>query len=171
MKNYSRFVKKSVKDRHRVKFQDDVIIRARSSLADKFYFPFNIDQQHWIGVCVDTKTSTVHIFDCNTTLKTDSQMKKELTPIGNMFPYLAKLVKASSSSDPPKPFVISRCRSIPQILSPTDAAAMTALVIEVHSSAGADACRALTPRVLPDAAKQFVVNIYNSPFGRKNPVP
>ncbi|KAL0796940.1 hypothetical protein Bca101_068317 [Brassica carinata] len=166
--NYSRFVK-TVKDRHRVKFSQDVINRAKASAAERLYFPFNIDQHHWIGVCIDSKVSIVHVIDCNTALKTDAQLKKELTPIANMSPYNARPGKAATSSDPPKPFVITRSRSIPPIHSPTDAAVMTALLIQVHSSLGPGGCKGLTPRVLPDAAKQLLVKIYNSPFGRKHP--
>ncbi|KAL0864368.1 hypothetical protein Bca101_043486 [Brassica carinata] len=91
-------------------------------------------------------------------------MKKELNPIGNIFPYLVKDGRAACGSEAPKPFAVSRIKSIPQISAPTDAAVMTALLIDAHCLSGVDVCKSLTPRVLPDAAKQLVVKFYNCPF-------
>lgn len=167
--NYTRFVKTAVKDRHRVKFSQDVINRAKECAVDQLYFPFNIDQHHWIGVCIDCRAATITVLDCNTSLKSDAQLKKDLTPIANMAPYITSHRKPATSSDPPKPFVITRPRFIPQVLSPTDSAVMTALLIETHATSGPDGCKGLTSRVLPDAAKQLVVSIYKSHFGGKHP--
>lgn len=44
--------------------------------ATRFYFPFNFDKQHWVGVCVDCSLSQVILLDCNTGIKTDASIAK-----------------------------------------------------------------------------------------------
>ncbi|KAL0697216.1 hypothetical protein Bca4012_064396 [Brassica carinata] len=66
-------------------------------------------------------------------------------------------------------FVKTAVKDRHRVLSPTDSAVMTTLLIETHATSGPDGCKGLTSRVLPDAAKQLVVSIYKSPFGGKHP--
>ncbi|KAG2303915.1 hypothetical protein Bca52824_032566 [Brassica carinata] len=58
--------------------------------ATRIYFPFNFDKKHWVGVCVDSSISQVLLLDCNTSLRTDAMINKELRPISEMFPYLMR---------------------------------------------------------------------------------
>ncbi|KAL0742429.1 hypothetical protein Bca4012_083942 [Brassica carinata] len=139
MRQHSRFVKTAVKDRHKLKFLDEVFSSLSAALANKIYFPFNIDQHHW----------------------TDSLMKKELNPTAHMFPYIRKEAPGSSSAAPFKPFSVSRCKSIPKCSSPYDSAVMAVLLIDTHCSAGIEGCKAITLRLLPGAAKQLAVNFFN----------
>ncbi|CAN7099708.1 unnamed protein product [Brassica rapa subsp. narinosa] len=35
----------------------------------RFYFPFNLDKKHWVGLCVDASSWIITVFDCNTSLR------------------------------------------------------------------------------------------------------
>lgn len=92
-KNYSRFLKSPTKEDfvftpNAVGFLNDPETQAFES--SRFYLPFNFDKNYWIGLCVDTTTWTLILFDCNVSLRNDAAMTKELTPISQMFPYLLK---------------------------------------------------------------------------------
>ena len=47
-------------------------------------------KKHWVGVCVDVSLSQVLVLDCNTSVRTDGMINKELRPISEMFPYLLR---------------------------------------------------------------------------------
>ncbi|XP_018460632.2 uncharacterized protein LOC108831606 [Raphanus sativus] len=161
MRMHSRFVKTSVKERAKLKLFDEVFSTPTASTAEKIYFPFNIDQTHWVAVCVDRKNSSIHVLDCNVLLKTDSMMKKELNPIANMFPYVGNKSPSDSSNATYKPFSVSMSKGIPQYATPNDSAVMAVLLIDSHSSAGLDGCKAVTQRLLPGAAKQLAVKFFD----------
>lgn len=160
MRMHSRFVKTAVKDRPKLKLFDDVFSTSSASTAERIYFPFNIDQTHWVAVYVDRKCSSIHVLDCNISLKTDNMMKKELNPIANMFPYISKYSPTDNSNANYKPFSVSRSKGIPQFVTPYDSAVMAVLLIDSHSSAGLDGCKAVTERLLPGAAKQLAVKFF-----------
>lgn len=160
MNHHSRFVKTAVKDRAKLKFTNVPLQNPTEKAPERIYFPFNMDRQHWIGVCIDTKANTIHVLDCNISLRTDSSMKKELNPIANLIPYVLKHFGYMESNAGVKPFSVSRSKGIPQIASPTDAAVMTVLFIEAHASDGLGGCKAITPRLLPDASKQLAIKLF-----------
>lgn len=113
MRHHSRFIKTAVKDRSKLKFTNVPLENPIQNVPERIYFPFNMDRQHWVGVCIDTRASTFHVLDCNTTLRTDSSMKKELNPIANIIPYVLKHLGYTEGTVGIKPFTISRCRGIP----------------------------------------------------------
>lgn len=160
MSHHSRFVKTSVKDRLKFKFSGDALCCVTPRFKGRLYFPFNIDQQHWVGACVDFKAGVLHVLDCNTALMSDSLMRKELTPVASMLPFIAYGGSKGESSALVKAFTVSRCKGIPQVASATDAAVMTVLLIDAHKEGGVDACKTITPRVLPGAAKQLLVKFF-----------
>lgn len=91
----------------------------------------------------------------------DSMIKKELSPIANMCPYLIRSLNKADSSLALKPYPVTRCKGIPQTSTLTDTAVMTVVLIEAHLGGSIDACKAITPRVLPSAAKQLVVKFFS----------
>ncbi|CAH8361821.1 unnamed protein product, partial [Eruca vesicaria subsp. sativa] len=88
-------------------------------------------------------------------MKTDGMLKKELNPIANMMPYLTAGWNPEANNESLTAFTITRPRGIPQSEKATDAAAMTVLFIDAHCQVGVEGAKAITPRVLPDAAKQL----------------
>lgn len=161
-KQHARFIKTALKDRPKLKFAEEQKLKIRASTLDHIYFPFSIDKTHWVGVCVDIKSSAVHVLDCNSSLKSDSLMKKEFNPIATVVPYIIKSSQSAEPSGPPKPFSVSRCKGLAQISSPTDAGAISVLLIQAHSAAGVDGCKAISARILPDASKQPAVRFFES---------
>lgn len=160
MSYHSRFLKTALKDRTRFKFSGESLSCISSGFKGRLYFPFNIDQQHWIGVCVDFKSGVLHVLDCNTALMTDSLMRKELNPLATMLPFIAMDGSKADTGVTPKALSVTRCKGIPQASATTDAAVMTVLLIEAHKDGGVDACKTITPRVLPGAAKQLLVKFF-----------
>ncbi|KAG2308450.1 hypothetical protein Bca52824_028198 [Brassica carinata] len=130
MNHHSRFVKTAVKDRLKLKFTNVPLLKPNEKAPERIYFPFNMDRQHWVGVCIDTKANTIH------------------------YGY-------DESNAGVKAFTVSRCKGIPQVSTPTDAAVMTVLFIEAHACDGLGGCKAITPRLLPEAAKQLTVKLFD----------
>ncbi|CAN6857272.1 unnamed protein product [Brassica oleracea] len=124
MRLHSRFLQTAANDRLKLKLFDDVFRDPAAHSAEKINFPFNIDQKHWVAVCVDRKSSSINVLDCNVSLKSDSMMKKEPNPIPLMFPYIGKDSQTAPSSVVLKPFSVSRPKGIPQYTTPYDSAAM-----------------------------------------------
>lgn len=89
-------------------------------------------------------------------------VKKELNPIANLIPYVLKYNGYPENNAGLKAFAVTRCKGIPQTSSKTDATVMTVLLIEAHAADGLDGCKAITPRLLPDASKQLAVKYFES---------
>ncbi|KAL0716319.1 hypothetical protein Bca4012_065641 [Brassica carinata] len=64
------------------------------------------------------------------------------------------------TSAPVKAFTFTRCKGIPQTSGPIDAAVINVLLIGAHKEGRLDACKTITPRVLPGDAKQLVVKFF-----------
>ncbi|CAH8360311.1 unnamed protein product [Eruca vesicaria subsp. sativa] len=77
-----------------------------------------------------------------------------------MLPYIIKAWNPDSIADNIKPFTISRPKVLPQAASLTDDGALTCLYVDAHCQKGLEACKFLTPQVLPDAAKQLCLKFY-----------
>ncbi|KAF8107451.1 hypothetical protein N665_0121s0005 [Sinapis alba] len=161
MNHHSRFVKTAVKDRANLKYTDVPLEKHSEKSPERIYFPFNMDRQHWVGVCIDTKACTLYVLDCNTSLRSDSLLKKELNPIANLIPYVLKHIGYLETNASLKAYTVSRCKGIPQISSQTDAEVLTVLLIEAHAADGLGGCKAITPRLLPDASKQLAVQFFD----------
>ncbi|KAL0752202.1 hypothetical protein Bca101_034205 [Brassica carinata] len=134
MNHNNRFVKSADKDRSKLKFAHVPLEKHLERSHERIYFPFNMDKQHWVGVCIDTKASTLHVLDCNTSFRSDSSLRKELNPIATFLPYVLKQFGFLGTNAGVKAFTVSRCKGIPQ---------------------------AITPRLLPDAAKQLAVKFFD----------
>lgn len=136
MRLHSRFLQTAANDRLKLKLFDDVFRDPAAHSAERIYFPFNIDQKHWVAVCVDRKSSSINVLDCNVSLKSDSMMKKEPNPIAHMFPYIGKDSQTAPSSVVLKPFSVSRPKGIPQYTTPYDSAAMLCFLYTLTPTLG-----------------------------------
>ncbi|KAH0926488.1 hypothetical protein HID58_018744 [Brassica napus] len=56
----------------------------------KFYFPFNVGNKHWVGICFDAVCGTVTILDSGLALHKEKAMGKIISPVVQMLPYLAR---------------------------------------------------------------------------------
>lgn len=165
MKQHARLVKCAVKDRSRLKYGEDVLkyFIASTNSADAYeriYFPFCIDKQHWIGVCLDLPGSTVEVLDCNYGFRTDSMMKKDLNPISIVVPHILNTGVENLGANQCKPYQMIRVKGVPQNPISTDAAATTALLIQAHALNDGDGCKEITKDSLTVGAKHLAVLVY-----------
>nr|VDD17326.1 unnamed protein product [Brassica rapa] len=107
--------------------------------ATRIYFPFNFDKKHWVGVCLDCSLSKVVVLDCNTSLRTDGMINKEIRPISEMFPFLLRRAARQVFSKNPKALTIERPRL--------------------------DLCKCITPDVLDVEAQKTAVIVYEENVG------
>ncbi|KAF8107072.1 hypothetical protein N665_0127s0019 [Sinapis alba] len=140
MQQYSRFVKTTVKERPKLKFLDNQLCNPPITTADRLYFLFYFDQKHWVG--------------------SEFAIKKELNPIAFIFLYIIKAREPAGSTQSLKPFSVGRCTGIPHNSNPLDSAITTVVLVKGHSSSGVEGCKLVTPAVLSDATKLFVLKFY-----------
>ncbi|KAF8092049.1 hypothetical protein N665_0426s0007 [Sinapis alba] len=136
-----------------------------TNFANRFYFPFNFDKQHWVGGCIDSSLSQVIVLDCNTSLRTDRIIAKELRPISQMFPYLLRQSGKSLNAKDLKPLTIERPRIVPQNNNQFESGVTSILIIHVHAVGGVDVCKCITPDVLDVEVQRIVVMIYEENLG------
>uniref|UniRef100_A0A0D3CGQ6 Ubiquitin-like protease family profile domain-containing protein n=1 Tax=Brassica oleracea var. oleracea TaxID=109376 RepID=A0A0D3CGQ6_BRAOL len=161
VKNHSRYTRISVKDRPKFKSSGLYVESLISQQPERIYFPFNIDQQHWVGVFVDTKATTINVLDCYVAFKSDSLLKREFTVVANTMPYIVRVANGSDMQGSLKLYSLTRCKGVPQVSSTADSAVMYVLLIEAHAKNGSQGIRGITSRVLPEGAKKLAVNFYN----------
>ncbi|XP_018463315.2 uncharacterized protein LOC108834473 [Raphanus sativus] len=130
------------------------------SEATRFYFPFNFDKQHWVGVYVDCSLSQVILLDCNTGIKTDASIAKDLRPITQMFPYILRQAGKQLSAKEMKPLTVDRSRGVPQNNNMVESGITSILLIQAHAVGGIDVCQCITPEVVATEAERAAVMIY-----------
>lgn len=92
-RNYSRFSK--LRDWEIHIFNKGLLVTIGNKVSHhseqyRFYFSFNLDKKHWVGLCLDGSSWTITVFDCNMALRSEASMLTELKSISEMFPYLMK---------------------------------------------------------------------------------
>ncbi|VVB15435.1 unnamed protein product [Arabis nemorensis] len=108
--------------------------------VDRFYFTFNFDKTHWVGICVDCPSSSIIILDCDIGLRNDNAISKELGPIALLFPYLLKQVGRFQTTKELKAFSVERSKSIPQNGNHVDFAVTDVLLMQAHAIGGLEVC-------------------------------
>ncbi|KAF3514750.1 hypothetical protein F2Q69_00004024 [Brassica cretica] len=108
---------------------------------------------------VFAKGAKIYILDCNSAVRSDSQLARDLLPISDMFPVLLK-----SSGLLEIPGVIGlpseRIKGVAQNNNAADSALTAALLMQTHSLFGPDTCRCITPEVIGDEAHRAAVMLY-----------
>ncbi|KAF8097727.1 hypothetical protein N665_0283s0031 [Sinapis alba] len=166
-KSFVKFSKSSRKDSFRFQSSlcDYILGDCLIGEANRFYFPFNFDKQHWVGVCVDVTISQVIVLDCNTTLRTDGIIAKDLRPISQIFPYLLRQAGKSLSAKDLKPLTIERPRIVPQNNNQFESGVTSILLIQAHAVGGVDVCKCITLDVLDVEVQRIVVMMYEENLG------
>ncbi|CDY37770.1 BnaA10g05510D [Brassica napus] len=106
-----------------------------------------------------------HILERVRTLRTDSMMVKEVTPIAQMFPYLLKQGGKQLLHKDARAFPIERPRSIPQNTSHADSAVSALLLVQAHAVAGVDVCKCITPDKIGSEVETLAVMFYEATVG------
>ncbi|KAL0674817.1 hypothetical protein Bca4012_002798 [Brassica carinata] len=159
---HARLTKTAVKDRCRIKYDDATLQYFKAGpdpddTYDHIYFPFCIDKQHWMGVCIDIPSSSVQILDCNSILRTDNQIKKDINPITVVIPHIIHSVRGAPYHNATKPFGFFRAKGIPQHPNQPDSGVVTVLLIQGHAANDIEGCAEVTPFSLPPAATHLAV--------------
>ncbi|KAH0888733.1 hypothetical protein HID58_051162, partial [Brassica napus] len=164
---YTKFSKVSKKESFR--FPDIVLDAGLQNTsfaeADRYYFPFNLDNKYWVGVCVNMSTWAISVLDSNISIRSDYMMNKEIRPMAQMFPYFAKQLGKQGASEDGKPLAIERPRWIPQNNSLPDSAVSAILFIQAHAVAGVDGCKCITADVLDTEVEKLAVTLYEGNVG------
>lgn len=94
--------------------------------------PFMLTKKHWIGVCVDFTTAKIYILDCNSAVRSDFDLTRDLLPISEIFPFL---LKNCGLLDVPaiKPLSTERVRGVAQKNNLAYSALTAALLIQTHA--------------------------------------
>lgn len=160
-KNYAKFSKLVRKELYKFNNSLPEMFGDKSILceAERFYFPFNLDKKHWIGVCVDCSNWTVLVLDCNLSLRTDYMMTKEMKPIAQMFPHLLRQAGKQLMHKDGRPFTIERPRTLPQDRQALDSALFAVLFIEAHAAAGIEVCKSISPEGLSTEVERLAVSM------------
>ena len=133
--------------------------------ANRFYFPFNFEKKHWVGICVDSSLGQVSVLDSNTSLRTDGMFTSEMCSISQMFLYILRQAGKQISSKDMKTFTIDRPRSIPQNTTSFDSGVTSILIIQAHAVGGLEVCKCITPDVLDVEVERLAVRIYEENIG------
>ncbi|VVA93799.1 unnamed protein product [Arabis nemorensis] len=167
LKNFSKFSKLENKEGHNFPkqllnyFGEDNVSNVD---ADHIYFPFNLDKNHWIGVCVDCVVSTVYILDSDVALHNDSLISKEVNPIAQLFPYFLKEVGLVHLPKELKSFSVERPKNIPQNGNHADSGVTIVLLLHAHAIGGFEVCSSITADVLPAVTKKLAVMMFEAHY-------
>ncbi|KAL0702734.1 hypothetical protein Bca4012_058856 [Brassica carinata] len=126
-----------------------------------YYFPFDLGNKQWVGVCFDCSTRKITVLDCNIAVRTDSEMVEHLNPFTHMIPSLLKRTGRVLSTDGDVEVVIDRPTLIHQNTNPSHLGLTSILLMQSHAMFGLDGCRCITPTLLSEEAHRIVVMLYD----------
>ncbi|CAN7018564.1 unnamed protein product, partial [Brassica oleracea var. botrytis] len=166
-KTFTRFSKAPKKENFRfpTSLSDILVGDCEIHEASRFYFPFNFDKKHWVGICIDCSNWQVIVLDCNYSLRTDGMISKELPPIAQMFPFLLRQAGKQIAAKDLKTLTVERPRSVPQNYSQFDSGITASLLIQAHAVGGVDVCKCITEHVLDAEVERTAVMIYEDNVG------
>ncbi|CAN7105827.1 unnamed protein product, partial [Brassica rapa subsp. narinosa] len=115
----------------------------------KYYFPSNVGNKHWVGICFDTGAGTVTILDSCFALHKQKALEKIITPVIQMLPYLARYAYLDIETDPViQCYDVARPKSVAQIKNEADSGLMSSLFMASHALYGPEACKNIGDDVL-----------------------
>ena len=127
----------------------------------KFYFPFNVGNKHWVGICFDAVCGTVTILDSGLSLHKDKAMEKIISPVVQMLPYLARYACLEIGSDPViQCYDVARRKSVAQFKNEADSGLMAVLFMASHALYGLEACKNIGADVLEEEGKSAAILAY-----------
>nr|VDD38076.1 unnamed protein product [Brassica oleracea] len=130
-----------------------------STYPIRYYFPFLIEKKHWIGVCFDTSKGHLHVFDSNMSFTKEATMARNLTPLLQMLPYLARRICQDMCGDG-LAYRFDRPKGVSQITNPSDSGLMVVLLMVTHAVHGNEACSNITSSCLADEGKSAAILAY-----------
>ncbi|KAH0925626.1 hypothetical protein HID58_017882 [Brassica napus] len=162
-RNYSKFAKCKNKEGHVFpKGTLDFLYNIKDSICmiRRFYLPFNFDKKHWVGVCIDCEKWKIYVLDCNTSIKSDKDIVKDLTPIAEAFLYLLKQACGSAYEENLDPMVIERVKGVGQNMEESVSGITAMVLMWNHSIGGLEGCRSVNADHVILEAKGAAVMAY-----------
>ncbi|KAF8113130.1 hypothetical protein N665_0056s0035 [Sinapis alba] len=150
-KNYTRFSKSVKKDSFKfpTTLCESLVAASSYTEASRFYFPFNFNKKHWVGVCIATTNWQLVVLDCNTGICTDALLSKEMHP-ASWETHWAKEMKT---------FSIERPLTVPQNHNQFESVITAVLLIHAHAFGGLDVCKCITTNVLEGHVQRAALKI------------
>ncbi|KAF8116346.1 hypothetical protein N665_0019s0026 [Sinapis alba] len=108
----------------------------------RYHFPFNVANQHWVGICFDAGNGILTILDCDLASNKDSALEKIINPLVQMLPYLGRYACQSIGADHViQCYDVARPKSVSQNKNPADSGLMAVLLMANHALYGLDGCK------------------------------
>lgn len=127
----------------------------------RYYFPLNVANKHWVGICFDAGCGSIIIIDCNLALHKDAALEKIIKPVVQMLPYLARYACQPLGAEPViQCYDVARPKSVAQSKVPVDSGLMALLMMAYHALYGLDACKTITRELLEEEGKSAAILAY-----------
>ncbi|KAL5573601.1 hypothetical protein UlMin_023198 [Ulmus minor] len=113
-------------------------LRGRTWSGAKFlYTPFNVEDKHWMGMCIDIKHGHIHLFDCDHACYTADKLKPFVEPFQFLVPEIIQQCKLFTEEECPNMAMTSwpivRLKDIvPQMHTSGHCGIFTLKFIEMH---------------------------------------
>lgn len=127
----------------------------------RYYFPLNVGNKHWVGICFDARCGVLTVLDSNTALFKDRTIEKFLSVFVHMLPFLSRYVGASiGAEDVIECYDVARPKSVAQNTNPSDSGLMAVLLMATHALYGIEACKHITPAMVEEEGKRAAILAY-----------
>ncbi|WZY94294.1 hypothetical protein YC2023_066623 [Brassica napus] len=164
MKNFPKFLKSKNKESYIFRKSLSGIFPTKEAPKvnpRKYYFPSNVGNKHWVGICFDTGAGTVTILDSCFALHKQKALEKIITPVIQMLPYLARYAYLDIETDPViQCYDVARPKSVAQIKNEADSGLMSSLFMASHALYGPEACKNIGDDVLVEESKSAAILAY-----------
>ncbi|KAG5378395.1 hypothetical protein IGI04_026237 [Brassica rapa subsp. trilocularis] len=108
----------------------------------RYYFPCNLGNKHWVGICFDAGIGVITVLDCNISLYKERSLETDLKPIVQMLPYLARFACQPIGDDNViQCYDVARPKFVSQNKNPSDSGLMAVLLMANHAVYGTEACK------------------------------
>ncbi|KAL0877059.1 hypothetical protein Bca101_026764 [Brassica carinata] len=132
----------------------------------RFYFPFNLDKTHWVGVCIDATSWHLQVLDCNVSIRSDVMMSKEMAPIALMFPFLLRQAGKQISMKELKALAIERPRTVLKLQNQFASTVTAVLLIQAHAFGGLEMTKCISPGIVDSEVERVAVTIVETYHGK-----
>ncbi|CAN7116552.1 unnamed protein product [Brassica rapa subsp. narinosa] len=164
MKNFLRFLKSKNKESYIFPKSLSGIFPTKESPKvnpRKYYFPLNVGNKHWVGICFDAVCGTVTIIDSCLALHKQKALEKIINPVIQTLPYLARYASLDIETDPViQCYDVARPKSVAQIKNEADSGLMSLLFMARHALYGPEACKNIGDDVLVEESKSAAILAY-----------
>ncbi|CAN7136816.1 unnamed protein product [Brassica rapa subsp. narinosa] len=164
MKNFVRFLKSKNKESYIFPKSLSGIFPTKEAPKvnpRKYYFPLNVGNKHWVGICFDAVCGTVTILDSCLALHKQKALEKIITPVIQTLPYLARYASLDIDTEPViQCYDVARPKSVAQIKNEADSGLMSLLFMARHALYGPEACKNIGDDVLVEESKSAAILAY-----------